>query len=109
MPSVPGDFNDAVLCGVVLQTHVVHGRISGILLKVKVSDDDPLIIVVVPPKPMNAGAIERNDRIWVRGSLACDRNISRKSMHFIQAQHLEVVRRRRQPASATMAAEGRGM
>lgn len=43
MTSTPGDFNDVVLCGLVLQTHIVRHHITGILLKVKTSDEDPLV------------------------------------------------------------------
>jgi hypothetical protein len=104
MASVPGDHNEIQLIGTALAVHAHHKAIAGILLKANASDADPLLIVVVPPQPMHASAIERGARLWVRGSLACDRDdTSKESMHFIQARHLELVRRHRQPASDTTA------
>src|SRR6266403_1069621 len=93
MSSSPGDHNDVVLCGVVLQTHVVRHHISGILVKVRVTDDDPLVIVVVPPTPLLVGSIERGCRVWIRGYLCADPEPSRKALHYVQARHLDVVKK----------------
>jgi hypothetical protein len=105
MASVPGDFTEVQLLGRVLGTHVVHHRITGILLRVKVTDDDPCVIAITPVRPLPKAFTQRCDRLWVRGRLACHPSPERKSWHFIEAIHLEVVRRRPPPASTLMAIE----
>jgi hypothetical protein len=104
MPSIPGDHNDVVLCGLVLSTHVVSHRITGILLKVKVTNDDPCAIVVVPEKVLPADFTQRGDRLWVRGYLCSDPSPERKALHFIQARHLDVTKRAK--STAMMAGKG---
>jgi hypothetical protein len=94
MPSIPGDHNDIVLCGLVLSTHVAGGRISGILLKVKASaEGDPLMIVVVPERVLPAHSVQRGDRVWLRGFLCSDPSPEKKALHFVQARHFEVTKR----------------
>jgi hypothetical protein len=94
--STPGDHNDCVLCGLVLGVHVRQQRITGILLKIKVSDDDPCVIAITPARPLPKDFTQRGDRLWVRGRLASYPTPERKALHYIEAQHLEVVRRRPQ-------------
>jgi len=104
MPSNPGDHNDIVLSGLVLQTHLVRQHITGILLKVKVTDEDPLVIVVVPETALAADFTQRGDRLWVRGYLCSDPSPEKKALHFIQARHLHVTKRAK--SAAMMAGKG---
>jgi hypothetical protein len=104
--SIPGDFNDIVLCGAVLQTHIVRQHITGILLKVKAADDAPLIIAITPVRPLPQDFTQRGDRLWAKGRLCSSPVPEKKALHFVEALHLAVVRRQHQPTSAPMA-EGR--
>jgi hypothetical protein len=105
--SVAGDHNDVQLIGRVLSVHVVRQQITALLLRIKAADDDPCVIAITPVHPLPRNFTQRGDRLWVRGRLACDPGPERKSMHFIEALHLEAVRRAAKPASATMATNER--
>jgi hypothetical protein len=89
--SRPMHHNDIVLCGTVELVHVTHSRITAILLTVA-TGGDPLRIIVVPRA--SRPTVQRGDVLWCRGRLACDPAPQRKALHFIDAAHVEVVKRR---------------
>jgi hypothetical protein len=89
--SQPMHYNDVVLVGGVDLVHVVRHQLTAILLTVA-TGGDPLRIIVVPRTA--PPAVQRGDTLWVRGRLACDPTPERKALHFIDAAHIEVVKRR---------------
>jgi hypothetical protein len=89
--SLPMHHNDIVLVGRVDLVHTAHHHLTAILLTVA-TGGDPLKIIVVPRA--SPPAVQRGDTLWVRGRLACDPAPQRKALHFIDAAHVEVVKRR---------------
>jgi len=92
MTSTPGHFNDCTLIGTVELVHVTHSQITAILLAVA-TGGDPLKIIVCPRSP--APAVQRGDMLWCRGRLACDPAPERKALHYIDAAHVDVIKKRR--------------
>jgi hypothetical protein len=90
--SLPMHHNDVVLVGRVDLVHVAQGHINAILLTVA-TGGDPLKIIICPRSPPPPG-LQRGDTLWVRGRLACDPAPQRKALHYIEAAHIEVVKRR---------------
>jgi hypothetical protein len=88
--SRPMHHNDVVLCGRVDLVHAAHQQTTAILLTVA-TGGDPLKVIVVPRAA--PPAVQRGDVIWIRGRLACDPTPQRKALHFIEAAHIEVVKR----------------
>jgi hypothetical protein len=91
-PSTPGHHNDCVLVGTVDLVHVTQGHLTAILLRVS-TGGDALKIIVCPRAP--APAVERGDVLWVRGRLAYDPAPDRKALHYLDAQHLDVIKKGR--------------
>jgi hypothetical protein len=102
--SIPGDFNDCQFVGLVLGVHVVRQHITGILLRIKVTDDDPCVIAIVPMHPLPKDFTQRGDRVWVRGRLASDPAPEKKALHYVEAVHIDVVKR----ANSTAMMAGKG-
>jgi hypothetical protein len=90
--SLPMHHNDITLCGRVDLVHVVHQHITAILLTVA-TGGDPLKVIVCPRSAPPPG-LQRGDTLWIRGRLSCDPEPSKKALHFIDAAHIEVVKRR---------------
>ena len=84
--------NDVVLCGCVDLVHVTRTYITAVLITVAMGGD-PLKVVVVPR--VHPPTLQRGDTLWVRGRLACDPAPQRKALHFIDAAHIKVVKRRK--------------
>jgi hypothetical protein len=91
-PSTPGHFNEIVVIGQVDLLHVAHGHLTAILLTVS-TGGDPLKIIVVPRAP--PPGVQRGDTLWCRGRLACDPTPEKKSLHFIEAAHVDVIKRQK--------------
>ena len=89
-PLTPGHFNDCTVVGVVELVHVTQRQLTAILLMVA-TGGDPLKIIVCPRSP--PPAMQRGDTLWVRGRLACDPAPERKALHFIDAVHVDVVKK----------------
>jgi hypothetical protein len=82
--------NDVVLVGVVDLVRTAHHNITAILITVA-SGGDPLKIIVVPRVP--PPGVQRGDTVWCRGRLACDPEPAKKALHYIDAAHIEIVKR----------------
>jgi hypothetical protein len=90
-PSTPGHHNDCVVIGTVELVHVTHSQIVAILLTVA-TGGDPLKLIVCPRSP--PPTLQRGDVLWCRGRLAYDPTPARKALHYLDAAHVEVVKRR---------------
>jgi hypothetical protein len=92
MGGIPGHFSLTELIGTVkiIRKHA-GGQISGVLLRVHVTETAPVDIVVVAdrwPDGLREGA-----HLWVKGALAQECGIShRKNLHYIAADHLRICR-----------------
>jgi hypothetical protein len=108
MNSTPMHHNDVVLVGTVELVHTTHSQIVAILLTVASGGGgDALKIIIVPRAP--PPAVQRGDVLWCRGRLACDPAPQRKALHFIDAAHIEVVKRRHEHGQSQARSPGEGV
>ncbi len=89
---IPGHYNSTEAIGNIKLIHRgVGGKISGLLLQVHVSELVEIAVVLGTgawPADLREGV-----RLWVRGSLAMEREVvHRKNVHLIVADHISVVR-----------------
>jgi len=89
--STPGHHNDCVLIGTVELVHLTRGHLTAILLTVA-TGGDACQIIICPRGPLPE--VQRGDTLWVRGRLAYEPTPTRKSLHFIEAQHVDIIKRR---------------
>jgi len=89
--STPGDWNRFEGIGTVERTHLARGDTLAFLLRLDDGGGEPCRLVVWPPA--SAGVVVTTGcRVWVKGTIRVEDIGNRKSLHYLQAQHLDVLK-----------------
>ncbi len=91
--SIPGHYNEVVLVGDVREVVTdEHGAVIGVILMVDAGE--PCEVPIMLPSELPGMSV--GDCLWVRGRLAFEPLPNRRgSLHFVQAQWIDPVRRAR--------------
>jgi hypothetical protein len=89
--STPGHYNEVVVVGDALELYTDEsGAAVGVILMV--DTEAPCEVPVMLPAARSGVSV--GDRLWVRGRLAFEPAPNRRgSLHFVQAQHIDPVKR----------------
>jgi hypothetical protein len=90
MSSTPGDYNRVELIGTVERV-LPRGETTACLLRVHDGAGPPCHLVVWPPEGVVMD-LAPEMRLHVRGTLRVEEVPGRRSLHYLQAEYLEVVR-----------------